>query len=320
MTTLSEHSPHLAMEWHPSKNDKLTPNDVTSMSNKAVWWQCEKGHEWKSRVYSRSGKQSRGCPFCSNRKILIGYNDVATTHPNIVRYWSPNNHTTPNDLTAGSGVQVSWQCSEGHDRRTSVKDFIRYGCPTCAGNTTVQGYNDLLTVNPELALEVSPDSTIKADEVSQFSHTKLLWRCTKGHEWVSTVANRSKGSGCRYCREPKTSATEKSLASALRVFTDAVEGFVVSRWGNGTPMGVDIYLPERNTVIEYDGSYWHRSSKSHERDLRKTHHLLELGYRVIRVRENELPFLETEDDSLIQIRFYWNRKVSYDSLVAEILS
>lgn len=29
--------PELAKEWHPVKNDDLTPNDVTVGSNKNVW-------------------------------------------------------------------------------------------------------------------------------------------------------------------------------------------------------------------------------------------------------------------------------------------
>ena len=43
------------------------------------------------------------------------------------------------------------------------------------------GFNDLATVNPVLASEVSPDSEIKAVEVTAGSEKKLLWICSKGH-------------------------------------------------------------------------------------------------------------------------------------------
>ncbi|MBF0217854.1 MAG: zinc-ribbon domain-containing protein [Candidatus Omnitrophica bacterium] len=39
-------NPSLAKEWHPTKNGKLTPKDVTPGSDRKVWWQCKKGHEW----------------------------------------------------------------------------------------------------------------------------------------------------------------------------------------------------------------------------------------------------------------------------------
>ncbi|SDM73852.1 Probable Zinc-ribbon domain-containing protein [Psychrobacillus sp. OK028] len=39
---------HLLEEWHKTKNGRLTPRDIAPMSNKKVWWQCVKGHEWES--------------------------------------------------------------------------------------------------------------------------------------------------------------------------------------------------------------------------------------------------------------------------------
>jgi DNA-directed RNA polymerase subunit RPC12/RpoP len=55
-------NPELAEMWHPEKNGNLTPADVTANSVKTVWWLCEKGHEWKKKVYLQDRKQ--GCPFC----------------------------------------------------------------------------------------------------------------------------------------------------------------------------------------------------------------------------------------------------------------
>src|SRR5690606_26057192 len=51
--------PELATEWHPTKNGDLTPSDVTRSSSAKVWWQCAKGHEWETWVYTRSG--GSGC-------------------------------------------------------------------------------------------------------------------------------------------------------------------------------------------------------------------------------------------------------------------
>ena len=54
--------PSLAQEWHPTKNENLTPKDVLVFSNKKVWWQCERGHEWQTSVSHRSN--GRRCPQC----------------------------------------------------------------------------------------------------------------------------------------------------------------------------------------------------------------------------------------------------------------
>jgi hypothetical protein len=55
--------PKIAAEWHPTKNGKLTPRDVTYGSTKAVWWRCASGHEWRVRITGRTSKLT-GCREC----------------------------------------------------------------------------------------------------------------------------------------------------------------------------------------------------------------------------------------------------------------
>jgi len=55
-------SPSLASQWNKEKNKELRPCDVSVKSNRKVWWKCDKGHEWKSVIYSRS--VGVGCPIC----------------------------------------------------------------------------------------------------------------------------------------------------------------------------------------------------------------------------------------------------------------
>jgi hypothetical protein len=59
---LATNYPDLAREWHPTKNGTITPYDVTVKSPQKIWWMCEKGHEWKARVYNRT--RGTGCPYC----------------------------------------------------------------------------------------------------------------------------------------------------------------------------------------------------------------------------------------------------------------
>jgi hypothetical protein len=59
--------PHIAKEWHPTKNGNLQATDVSYSSTKKVWWQCEHGHEWQAVIQERT-RQDRGskCPYCSH--------------------------------------------------------------------------------------------------------------------------------------------------------------------------------------------------------------------------------------------------------------
>lgn len=62
---LSTTHPTLSLQWHPTKNDTQTSNDVIAGSHKLVWWQCSQNplHEWKASIKNRSSKK-HGCPYC----------------------------------------------------------------------------------------------------------------------------------------------------------------------------------------------------------------------------------------------------------------
>ena len=62
---LTTTEPEIAAQWHPTLNGSLTPQMVTAGSHKKVWWLCAEGHVWKAVIYSRAGKQRRGCPVCA---------------------------------------------------------------------------------------------------------------------------------------------------------------------------------------------------------------------------------------------------------------
>lgn len=64
---LATTNPHLAKEWHPTKNLPLTPYDVTANSTKIVWWLCPVGHEYKMTVHQRHASHTN-CPTCDSRK------------------------------------------------------------------------------------------------------------------------------------------------------------------------------------------------------------------------------------------------------------
>ena len=76
-------NPTLMAEWNWEKNNELDLDikTLTCGSKKKAWWKCEKSHEWIATIKDRNN--GRGCPYCSNKKILIGYNDLVTTNPKL---------------------------------------------------------------------------------------------------------------------------------------------------------------------------------------------------------------------------------------------
>ncbi|OMP68693.1 zinc-ribbon domain-containing protein [Domibacillus epiphyticus] len=64
--SLAVKKPLIAKQWHPMKNDSVTPEEIGAFSRKEYWWQCEKGHEWKKAPNSR---RSHKCEDCQKTNI-----------------------------------------------------------------------------------------------------------------------------------------------------------------------------------------------------------------------------------------------------------
>lgn len=131
---------HLLDEWAMDCNGDLTPDTVTASSGKRVWWRCAKGHSWQAAVYART-KQNAGCPYCSNRLVWQGYNDLASQAPEVAAQWyQPLNGTrTPENTTMGSHYKAWWRCPLGHIWRTEVlvRAVKGHDCPICAGQAKI---------------------------------------------------------------------------------------------------------------------------------------------------------------------------------------
>jgi hypothetical protein len=194
-------SPELAAEWHPTKNGPLTPQQVTTSSNKKVSWICAKLHDWDATISSRKGS---GCPKCSGRVPIVGSTDLATVNPELSAQWHPtkNGPLTPQDVMAGSGKKVWWTCSLSHEWEAAIYNRSNgRGCPVCAGRLIQIGFNDLAEVNPELASQWHPTKNVPLtpQHVTVSSNKMAWWRCPLLHEWQALITSRSKGYGCPTC-------------------------------------------------------------------------------------------------------------------------
>ena len=153
--TLATEYPDIAKEWHPTKNGTLKPTDVTAGSHKKVWWLGLCGHEWETAIKYRTASGNK-CPYCSNRKVLTGFNDLATTNPTVANEWNyeKNIDILPTMISSGSNKKVWWKCSLGHEWQAAVVERADRGtgCPYCANQKVWIGFNDLATTNPRMPL------------------------------------------------------------------------------------------------------------------------------------------------------------------------
>ena len=131
--SLGDKYPLIAAEWDYANNGEITPESISPASDKKVWWKCQKGHQWQATVHNRTGRQSN-CPYCSGNKVLIGFNDIKTTRPDLYEEWNfnRNGELKPENYTAGSNKAVWWCCKYGHEWKTTILSRAQgHGCPDC---------------------------------------------------------------------------------------------------------------------------------------------------------------------------------------------
>ncbi len=104
------------------------PQTVTAGNNKKFDWKCSKGHTWNAAVSSRTA--GNNCPVCGFAKVLVGFNDLATTHPALAkeaRGWDPTQYRSR------SHKKLSWKCAFGHEWKATIGNRSQgRGCPACA--------------------------------------------------------------------------------------------------------------------------------------------------------------------------------------------
>ena len=287
--------PDIAAEWDYQRNYPKEPTMAKPMSDDSVSWICEKGHNYLSTISNRI--KGNGCPYCANKKVWPGFNDLASQSPELALEWDYNANTIlPNQITTGSGTKVHWLCKRNHSYLASPNDRKRgRGCPYCSNKKVLAGFNDLLTVFPEIAAEwdyQKNDGKSPKDYVYG-SSARVCWRCKKGHTWSIPIINRTRdGNGCPACNQRKsTSFPEKALLYYVRQSYPSALGNYRSKALKNRE--IDVYLSEYKIGIEYDGDIWHRDA---ERDNEKSEQCTKAGIVLIRIREPECPHIN--DDSI----------------------
>lgn len=141
---LATRFPELAQEWDRQKNGTLTPESAIPGSSRRVWWRCKAGHSWFASISSRAYRNS-GCPVCTGKLVLPGFNDLASQNPVLAAQWDAerNGTLTPQQVTLTSNRKAWWICEKGHSFQAVIASRANgTGCPYCTNK------------------KCSPDSTI----------------------------------------------------------------------------------------------------------------------------------------------------------------
>lgn len=266
--------PEIAKLWDYSRNGKKTPQNVPHGHDTKVWWICDKGHSHQQTVYEKTGKIKKGCPICAGKKTEKGFNDLATTRPEYLEYWSfeKNKDISPYELTASSNKTVWWKCKVGHDFERSPNAMSKSSgakiveCPYCSNKVALKGFNDLESLNPELAKRWDYSKNKKLpSEVIPGSHEVCWWTCENSHSNSSIV--RHTRVLCKTCHPVKngTSIGEKELRNYIKSLLPPEVEIKSNCRDLISPYEVDIYIPDLKVAFEFNGIYWHGEDKGKDK-------------------------------------------------------
>lgn len=292
----------LMTEWDYEKNSSvhLYPENLTTGTAKKAFWICSKcGNRWQASIAHRAADyRPTGCPKCSanfrakkRQSNLQAKSNIAKLYPFLLSEWDYEKNTIlPTAITKGSHLKIWWKCKSNHRWQAPVGNRIKgHGCPFCSGRNVIPGENDLETMNPTLAKEWNYEKNggEKPCDVKYGSPRKVWWKCKYGHEWEASITNRQKKRGCPICSKYKRSSLpEKAIVYYLSKWFTVEQNKKIPK----TNMELDLFLPELNLGIEYDGSTWHSDIN---RDRKKDLCCQKNGILLIRVREKGCPQYES---------------------------
>lgn len=213
--------PNLVVEWS-KKNDK-TPAEVTTGSAYIAIWECAAHRHEYTMMVAQHAREGRGCPVCSGRRILTGFNDFATANPDMAAEFvrdAEGKGRTPHTVGANSHAKFIWRCAEGHEWPSEpAQRSAGMKCRVCRGRKSARPArptrsvvralppkNRPLTIaehSPDLVAEFVCDSENLGrtpHNTARGSNANLHWRCLAcNFEYVSPPRHRTAGRGCPAC-------------------------------------------------------------------------------------------------------------------------
>lgn len=152
-------------------------------------------------------------------------------------------------------------------------------CPQCSGH--VKTYEKFIQEMKEKRPDINVIGVYKNMNSGIHCQCKICGfnRYMDGTAWTPKPSHLLSGMGCPNCNnENKTSFAEQAILFYCNKFTTAINKY--TKFG----VEIDIWLPDLNTGIEYNGMYWHNKRK--QKDKMKLNILHKNNIRMIVIQDS----------------------------------
>lgn len=211
-----ENEPEILEEWDYDINVDYDIKKVGAHSDKKVFWRCPQyKHSYPAKIQKRV--QGHKCIYCTNRAVLIGFNDLQSQFPNIaLDFDEEKNGFSAKDITYGNTKKIYWKCHVcKYEWVTSAARRTRNntGCPICSKARSIEKRR-LLQVKktggirkyPQLLKQWDYEKNACIDPLTVAINDKrsFYWKCSSGqHSFPAKISYRVSNDRCVYCSGKK---------------------------------------------------------------------------------------------------------------------
>ena len=146
---LATTDPNVAVLWDYDGSFPYQPTDVSRKSDKVVSWLCPVSNtSWQAPVSNTV--ENKVSPYVAHRKLLPGFNDIATRFPELVPLWDKSNPISLDSvLSISHPGSFLWKCPTCHGQwERMISSMVkRPYCAVCSKTyttTSSRGEKELL--------------------------------------------------------------------------------------------------------------------------------------------------------------------------------
>ncbi len=278
---------------------------VSTYSNRITQygWTQEKALTVPVKKFEKGKTLRQYCIENNREKIIVQFDE------------EKNKPITVDTVSAKSDKKCWFTYDCGHTvlQRVADKTSGSLGCPHCLNRGAVG--KSIADVYPETyaLMFMEEKNQIKASEVPFHSGKVFWWKCqTCGEEFEAKPSMVTTGKRRCKCCNKKRSGTEDILEYYLkRIDPDIAINYQIDG------LKYDVFLPEYNLIVEYDGYPWHNSKISRTNDIRKDEIAIRKGYKICRLRDRRLK--ENDELKAMLWIFDYDYEYRYFSKLPEFL-
>ena len=235
---------------------------------------CPQGHLFEMRY--NDFKTGHRCPECAGLKKLE-YSHIKEKIESI------DNFNLISKEYKGNKHKLKILCPQGHLFEMRYNDFkTGHRCPECAGLKKLEYSN--------VKKQIEFVNGYKLKDFYMNCRTKLKILCPKDHEFKMLYHNFLKGQRCPECAKYLT--TSRGEKEVLNFVQSIYQGKIIENDRSqiinpitGKFLELDIFLPDLNKAIEYNGIYWHNGDYVKYKDNQKQLQCSEKGIELLIIED-----------------------------------